>query len=422
VKRGTGAQTRLILWLSLAGLIAAGVLILGPPRLGGSASLSGLNPLLQADRFDEAESLLTAYLHEHPESAQANMLMAQVALARQDQKPDLALRHLAKVRPHARPAQAIVRLNEGKAFSALGRYPQAEQAWLDALRIDPLVPEAGWALLGLYYVQGRRDDAHHLAMTLHASEPDAHDRVQLLLELLRQDAKTLVEETLVDTLKPIVTDHPEDLHSAIAQGRALVHTSRPDEGLAILRVAVARFAKNSEAWDAMLTGLEEAFRFDELDQALSRLPASLASEPRFAKHRGALAQSRRKWTVAATAYRRAREFDPFDEKVLYRLCQVERAGGHATEIDSLESLHRSLEHARGQALRMYEEANAVKSLGRENHHDLCQRIAHLRERMGRPDEALQWHRLVLKVDPRDPVSRAAAHRLSSAETAQATGF
>jgi tetratricopeptide (TPR) repeat protein len=348
--------------------------------------------------------------------------MAQVALARQDQKPELALRHLARVRPRERAALAIVRLNEGKALSALGRYPQAEDAWLEALRIDPLVPEAGWALLGLYYVQGRRDDAHRLAMKLYEAEPDPHDRVQLLLELLRQDAKSLVEETLVDTLEPVVREHPDDKYSSIALGRALIHTSRPDEGLAILRRTVERNGDDPQAWDALLTGLEEAFRFDELDQSLRRLPAGLTMEARFAKHVGALAQNRRDWEAATTAYRNAHAFDPADGKVLYRLCQVARAGGHATDIEALESLHRSLELARGQALRTYEEANAVKSLGRENHRDLYQRMAHLRECMGRPDEASQWHRLVLELDPQDPVSQAAAHRLSSAGTAQGITF
>ena len=38
------------------------------------------------------------YLGLHPENSQANLFMAQVCLARDDQKPTLALRHLLKVR------------------------------------------------------------------------------------------------------------------------------------------------------------------------------------------------------------------------------------------------------------------------------------------------------------------------------------
>ena len=52
--------------------------------------------------------------------------------------------------------RAIVLLNEGKAFSALGWNDRAEVAWKNALALEPRVPEAGWNLLSLYYVQGRR--------------------------------------------------------------------------------------------------------------------------------------------------------------------------------------------------------------------------------------------------------------------------
>ena len=114
------------------------------------------------------------------------MLMAQAALARPDQKPRLAIEHLRRARVPSPEARAIVRLNEGKAYSALGRNNLAERSWLEAIRLDPLAPEAGWNLLGLYQVQGRREDAHRLGMTLFAREPDPHDRVQLLLELLRR--------------------------------------------------------------------------------------------------------------------------------------------------------------------------------------------------------------------------------------------
>ncbi len=50
------------------------------------------------------------------------------------------------------------------------------------------------------------------------------------------------------------------------------------------------------------------------------------------------------------------------------------------------------------------------------HPDLYHRLADLRERMGRPDEATAWHRLVLKDDPNDALSRAAVDRLATQKT------
>ena len=52
-----------------------------------------------------------------------------------------------------------------------------------------------------------------------------------------------------------------------------------------------------------------------------------------------------------------------------------------------------------------------RTLGLAPHPDLYHRLADLRERMGRPDEALAWHRLVLRDAPEDSISLAALGRL-----------
>ena len=155
-------------------------------------------------------------------------------------------------------------------------------------------------LLGLYYVQGRRDEAHDLAMKLRESEPDRRDRAQLLLELLRQDAKSLVYETLVPVLRPVVRDHPDDVHSTIALARCLIRTSQAEEGLDLLRRLIEHSPETPWSGTLWLSGLDESFRYDELDRELARLPRSLAAAARFERYRGAVAQDRQKWSEAAS--------------------------------------------------------------------------------------------------------------------------
>jgi tetratricopeptide (TPR) repeat protein len=409
-----------VLGLLILCLLAGGGTWVWQLRIHPRRELRGLDQLLAAERYDEAEASLREVLREVPDDTRANLLMAQVALARTDQKPELALRHLARIRVRDPHLLAVVRLNEGKAYSALGQFPQAERSWQEALRLDPLVPEAGWALLGHYYVQGRRDDAHDLAMRLYASEPDPHDRASLLLELLRQDAKTLVMETLVPVLRPVVREHPEDVHSGIALGRALISSSQADEGLAILSDLLRRFPQEKLVWTAYLSGLSDSFRYDELKTAVGQLPARLAADPRIEKHRGSLAQSQRQWNAAVVAYRRGLGADPFDGQVLYRLCQTLRAAGRAEDAGPYESRRRVLESARNRALRVYEEANAVSTLGTAAHTDLYHRLAELRSEMGRPDEALAWHQLVLEHDPNDTVSRVALERAGATKDSRQT--
>jgi hypothetical protein len=60
----------------------------------------------------------------------------------------------------------------------------------------------------------------------------------------------------------------------------------------------------------------------------------------------------------------------------------------------------------------------VKALGVAPHPELYQRIADLRERLGLADEAMAWHRLVLRDRPDDPISRAAVARLEVAVAAE----
>ncbi len=411
--RGPGLRNSGLALLFTA-LIAAGAFFVVRVRLRAAPSLDGLAPLINARRLDEVEERLRAYLRLHPDSLQANLLMAQVAIDRDDPKPRLALDHLARIKTDDRGTLAVVRLNEGKAYSALGRNDQAERSWKEALRLEPRIPEAGWDLLGLFYVQGRRAEAHRLGMDLFAIEPDPHDRAQLLLELVRQDAQPIGPDSRIKTLEPLVQAHPEDLHTAIALGLALIRNSRIDEGLAILRGLVERHAGQPDTWDALLQGLDEARQPDELARTLDRLPAAMADDPRFDRHRAAIAQERRDWSQAADGYLRAWRTDPSDFQVLYRLSRVLKAAGRLEEARAFDLKVRAAQEAKERVLPLYQEANAEKTLGVAPHPDLYHRLADLRERMGRPDEALAWHRLVLRDQPDEPTSREAVARLRAA--------
>jgi tetratricopeptide (TPR) repeat protein len=401
----------LVLAILLATLLAAGAAFGLASIRRPVPNLDGLDAPLANRQFDVVEKRLEEYLRFHPNSLQANMLMAQVALSRDDQKPKVALRHLNRIRTGDRGTRAIVLLNEGKAYSALERYDVAESAWKDALRIEPRVPEAGWALLGLYYVQWRRADVHRLGLTLFDSEPDPRDRVQLLLELLRQDAQPLGPDSTVKTFEPVVSANSADLYSGLALGLARIRNSRIEEGLSLLRRLVERFATNADAWDALLLGLDEARQFSELGSVLARLPTPFAADPRFDRYRGTVAQDHRDWPGAASAYLRAWQADHSEGQVLYRLALALRAAGRVREAEQFDRKVRAGQEAREQLQSVYEQANANKTLGIAPHPDLYHRLADLRERMGREDEALAWHRLVLSDNPKDPVSKEASARL-----------
>ena len=179
----------------------------------------------------------------------------------------------SRSRPPTNPAMAVTfHLCRGNALNRLLRLDEAEAAWLEALKVDPAAPEAGWNLLTLYYVQGREDEARRLALRLYRVEPDPHDRVSLLLELVRPDAHPPAPGSVIKLLEPVVRHGPKDLHSALALGLSLTRANQIDEGIDQLRRVVRIHPDRVEAWDGLLTGLDESGRLDDMEEELDACP------------------------------------------------------------------------------------------------------------------------------------------------------
>jgi tetratricopeptide (TPR) repeat protein len=330
---------------------------------------------------------------------------------RPDAQPQLALGHLGRIRACTPKEAAVVRFSVGKAHYQQKRYDLAETCWKEALELDPAVPEAGWALIDLLDFEARGEEAHRLGMRLFEVEPDPRDRVRLLLEMSRLDIDRVAPGSQVQVFEPVWRQHPSYLPLALAVGLALVHNSQSAEGIEVLRDALQRHPDSAEAWDGWFTGLNEGFQPDLLSREFARLPKRLAADPRFAKHEGTVAQGARDWPRAVRAYRRAYAFEPFNGVVLYRLRMALQAAGETVELDRIDQLLAVYRNAFLQIRPVYAEAFAIKTLGLEPRTELYQRLAGLREQMGRFDEARGWHRLVLRDVHDDARSLAAVARL-----------
>jgi tetratricopeptide (TPR) repeat protein len=394
-----------------------------------SPSLQGVIDLADAGRLDEAETKLRAYLAARPDDYAADLLLAQVLLKR----PELAsnparpgrstpaqeaLDILRPVRP-ANPGMAVaLHLNRGRALDRLLRFDDAEAAWLEALRVSPTAPEAGWHLLNLYYLQGRQEEARRLALQLYGVEPDPHDRVLLLLELVRADARPPAPGSIIKLFEPVVQKHPDELHSAIALGLARTRAGQVEDGIDQLRRAVGRHPDSVVAWEALLTGLDESGQIDLIEDELARVPAGVAQSPRLLKHAARVAQDRHRWKDAVALFRTAQAAEPYDRTVEYRLSRALRHTGELAEAERIDRRVRMRDVAIQELRPLYDKATETPGLGILPQPVLYQRIADARERMQRPDEARAWHRLVLAADPRNAVSRAALARLGEAADAK----
>ena len=400
----------LLFFAALLSLIGASGLVIWH-RCRPLPTLDAIRALGRKRQFEQAQQLLGRYLKTFPEDDHAHMLMAQLCMDRQKPQPEIALRHLERVRTSSRQEAAMVQFYQGKAHYQRKRYDLAEDCWNKALALDPVVPEAGWALLDLLDMEGRDEATHQLAMRLYEIEPDPQDRIRFLLTMVRIDIEEVAPESVVQVIESVWRKHPESLNLALVLGTALIRSSRPAEGIAVLRDALRRHPDSAEAWDGWLTGLDNGHEPQLLNQEFARLPSKFRADPRFAKHEGTVAQGLHNWPKAVAAYQRAYKLEPFNGVVLYRLRMALRAVGQTTDADRIERLRTDYENAFKQLRPTYLEASKIRTLGLRAHTDIYHRLADLREKMGRFDEACAWHRLVLQFAPMDPLSLAALERL-----------
>jgi tetratricopeptide (TPR) repeat protein len=402
---------------------------------GQPPTLEEVRAKARVGQFERAQALLERYLHTYPDNPQAHMLMAELATEPTNVDPKLALDHLHVIQPGNPKQAALVQFLKGKAHFQEGRYDLTENCWIEALRLDPIVPEAGWALVDLLDKEGRTEEAHALGIRLHEMEPDPRDRVKILLEMSRIDIETPDPLSQVELFQSLVREHPEHLPLCLSLGLSLIRVNRSSEGIELLKRSLERHPVSPEAWDTWLTGLYLASEPDKLVVEFARLPRELASNPRFAKHEGMVAQFAQDWPRAAAAYSRAFQCEPFDWGVCSRLRFVLRQAGNTAELARIDRIYENYKAAykemrgsyyerfkpgetpdfRGEDFTQqrgaYYETLSIKTLGVKPHPEVYQRLAELREKMGRFDEARAWHRVVLRDSPDDPVSMAALERL-----------
>jgi tetratricopeptide (TPR) repeat protein len=379
--------------------------------------------LADANELDVAELKVREYLRNDPDRGAARLLLAQILLAQIDRTfspageqsftiAQQALDHLSRVHPYNPRMTTAFELSRGKALYRLMRFDEAEECWLAALKVDPSQSEAGLGLLNLYYLEGRQEESRQLALRLFRFERDRLERTRLLLELVKQDARPPAPGSIALGFEPVIRRHPGEFHGAIALGLAETRSGQVDNGIDRLRRAVRDHRDRIEAWDSLLTALDELDLVDELQEVLNGVPSVLQRSPRLAKHRARVAQGRQ-WNKAVEFYRQALAVEPRNRVVEYRLSRALRLLGEKAEAERIELRLRGREVAIQEIRKLYDLADKHPDPPVGLGTDLIQSIAGERERMQLVDEARAWHQLVLLDDPKNDVSVRALARLGN---------
>jgi tetratricopeptide (TPR) repeat protein len=118
---------------------------------GSLSALDGIEALIAANKFGEAEPLLTAYLTDHPDSSKAHYDLGYVQFRTHKIGPSIKqLSKSLELNPNNAEAHKVLALN----CSIIGRYDLAEVELLQAARLKPESAEIHYFLARTYYTRG----------------------------------------------------------------------------------------------------------------------------------------------------------------------------------------------------------------------------------------------------------------------------
>ena len=110
------------------------------------------------------------------------------------------------------------------------------------------------------------------------------------------------------------------------------------------------------------------------------MPIEIAGSSTLLKHRARIAQGR-KWQDAVDLYREARQAEPYNRVVEYRLSRALRHVGQDAEADRIKERLSRRDIAIQELRQLYDRATNIPRLQLGLQLELCQQIADARERM-----------------------------------------
>ena len=354
---------------------------------------------LRAGRLDAVDRAVARLGRIRPPTVEDRMLRAQLAIARD--RGDDAIEILDAIEDDA-PLARQARLLAGQIALRRDRLKAAEEAFHEALKLDPGLSQARLELIYIYGYQSRSEDLSEQFAALAARGPLGYSRV-LLWSLIRGVQWTPQE--IVELLSKAVKADPTDGVSRIALADALITLNRFDEADATLAplsiedpdVRAARGRLALERNDvAALRGL--------IEQGPSR-HAGLAML------RGKLALLERDPNSAVDAYRIALELIPNDRDALSGLAQALNQSGKTSEAAGIaERLNR-----------VTTLANLIGVAGADRAEkgiDQLLALGEACEAIGLVGQARAWYQLALQLDPLDRRVQSAFDGLGDLEEAR----
>jgi tetratricopeptide (TPR) repeat protein len=355
--------------------------------------------LLRQGNAAAAETSLLERVRRSPHDGELRTLLARAVAARGDLLA--CARQLHQV-PYWSSQKPDALHREGQAYLQLDRARDAERAWLELIKDDPLHPvapdlltDAYNALLRLYAIEDRWEDAYPVIWSAYDRASGTQERLYWLTMRMRAELERVSPKESIVELRRYVAADPGDCDALHALGLAEIALGQRAEGEAHLEECLKIRPDYLRAWRSLLAAfLEEG----DLERFLAKLrvpPPSADNDPETWFNRGVAGEKAGDWRMAASHFQKAINLNPFLPKAYYRLrAAQDRLGLREAAIVSRKK-STVINEARGRFQGAY--ADFFESARSEQPPKItpaaaARRLAAICETLGWARAAQAWHR------------------------------
>jgi tetratricopeptide (TPR) repeat protein len=362
--------------------------------------VNAISDLMRREQYPQAEMALREQLRRSPHDANARMMLARVMAARGDALG--CARQLHEV-PYWWPRKAEALLREGQSYIMIDRAQDAEAAWLELIKADPLHPvdpdlfhDACQELLKLYAIEDRWEDAYPVMWTAY-ERADPSDRPVVLTMRMRPELERVTPKESIAVLRRYVAA-ANDWEALRALARAELALGFHSEAVLHFQACLAGRPDDVRAWRDYLAMLLEQGDLDAFVALLDKAPQSADSEPETWLYRGVAREKAGDWQAAAEHFGKAIELNPTAPKYYYRLAMAEERLGLHEQATAHRGRTKLLNEARSQLPAAYADYFAARGANHAHAPDLaaaCKHLALICDTLGWSRAAQAWTRLAI---------------------------
>jgi tetratricopeptide (TPR) repeat protein len=289
-----------------------------------------INNLLRREKYDEASRALAERVRRSPHDGESWITLARALAGKGDLSA--CARALHQV-PSWWPQKPEALLREGQALMQLERAGDAERAWFEVIRDDPLHPvaselyhDAAQELLKLYAIEDRWEDAYPV-MWLAYDHALPIDHPVLLMMRMRPELERVAPKETIALLKKYVAADASDWEARRALARAVLALGQRDDAERDFQACLKSRPDDLRAWRDYLTMLLDEGNLDKFRTLLSQPPPAADTEPETWLFRGIVREKAGDFAGAADNFQKAVDLNPYAPKYYYRLATAEERLG-----------------------------------------------------------------------------------------------